>query len=64
MVEFEIRHRHFPGLFEEKTRKTSVSIGSILTETLIRDLRIQRGLMSSFSLLCPDAVVNGLVYDR
>ena len=63
MVEFVIRHRHFPGWSEEKTRKTSFSIGSILTETLIQDLRIRGGLilMSSFSLLSLDTVVNGLV---
>jgi hypothetical protein len=63
-MKFEIRHRHFHGLSEKKkTRKTSVSVGSSLTETLIQDLRIQRGfvLMSSFSLLSLDTVVNGLV---
>ena len=62
-MEFEIRHRHFPEWSEEKTRKTSVSTGSILTKTLIQDLRIQRGLlfMSSFSLLSLDTIVNGLV---
>jgi hypothetical protein len=37
LVEFEIHHPHFPGWSEEKTWKTSVSIGSVVTETLIQD---------------------------
>jgi hypothetical protein len=63
VVEFEIHRRHFPGWSEEKTRKTSGKIGSILTETLTQELRIQRGLtlMSNSSLLSLDTVVNGLV---
>jgi hypothetical protein len=40
------------------TRKISISIGSIVTETLIHDLRIQE---RTFSVLSLDTVVNGMV---